>query len=314
MTFDGSYDNVSDLVDASLEGTRVYPAWMPIKGGLAHMFWEGIGSIISTPASHSPGPITVLASFSLPLPLFLLSMFLVVAFALAFIHAQRRWLIQQAILTARNRQLGKTNQDVQQRVLGFGNIMPQIVMETDCSGHILYINGPWQKLFLPENGRFLHPSTVFEIIHTNDRVAFEAHFQDLLGGKNGFSPRFRLQGDSGAIFPVRMTGECIPGDVKFSVQGLRLVLDDISREENKSRALFQKEATEEAITTILNSFGGAGHKGVEDALSRVLQLVAELIGADCCLLADVGSDGNTLPYQMAQVQPRLGGMSAHPGA
>ncbi len=268
---------------------------MPIKGDLTGMFGVGIGIIGNHLAWIEPASIPVPAFVaSIPVPcLFSLAAVLIVS-AVSVLFFHRRWTSHKKNLLQQINRQDQLNRANVERIMGFGKIMPQIVMETDISGSILFINGPWCRLFGNADTEVSPPESVFEMLHSEDRPAFLQYFDRLLSGCAEQNPRFRLCGCTNSVLPVRVFAVTISDPGQSTVSGLRFVFEDISREEETSQALNQKQAAEEVITNILNSLTGIGSESLEDYMSKALPQVAGLVGADRCFLVKVDEDTHTI--------------------
>ena len=265
------------------------------EGGLAGMAWEGIGIVGFANSGLHQATLPVLASVSSAL----LSSFISVAAVLVaswaiFFMLNIRWRRETVALIIQNRQQVQAKCELEKRMAGFGRLMPQVVVETNCTGDICFINGAWSQLFGSENSKCSPPESVFELIQTDDSLAFQQFFQHLIEGKQESDLRFRLQGDTDVVIPCRVFAVPIRIPDDSVITGLRFIFDDISREEKTSQALSQKQGAEDVIINILNSLTGGGSDRLEDSLSRALPPVAELVGADLCLLVNIDADQNTM--------------------
>ncbi len=252
------------------------------------MAWEGARIVSINFLSLSLG--ALLVSLFSPISTFFAFGLVLGLLVLLFL---RQWRQDRSRLVALNRELEKDNQFMQQRVVGFGRIMSMIVLETDPQGRIRFINGCWQKLFV-DSPACSPPESVYDLIAQSARSSFRSHLTQVLAGATPERDRFELQGTSAQIFPVRFTCEAIFDQSDGAATGLHLVFEDISREERTSQALGQKQATIGVITSIMKSFGVADQEGLEEAMSGALQPVAELVGADRCLLTNWDSDRETM--------------------
>ncbi|MCP4293365.1 MAG: PAS domain S-box protein [bacterium] len=257
------------------------------------MFWEGIGILCWFPPHftsvgvlctiHHVGLISF-AAFSL----------LICSLLFIFTKIRRTWIGTKVQLLQDNHRLKKKLTCIENRSAAFGSFMSQILVETDTRGRVQYINGSWRKLLEADDSQVSYFGFVNHFIHPSDLQNFQSSFQGILDGSERQDFRLRLLGATGSEFPVRGSAFPVQESTEAPVTGLRIIFDDIRREEKTSQALTHKEALEEVVTTILNSFGVGAEEGMEEALSRALQPVAEMVGADRCLMVDVGDDGHSL--------------------
>ncbi len=237
-----------------------------------------------------------------------LVVFLLLASGMIIFVLKLRWQQEVIALTILNQEQNQINREVWQRIREFGRIIPQVVLETDHSGNIRFINGAWRRLYGFKNEVCSEPQSVVELIHSDDRSDFLHYFERVLAGDGEPNPHFRLQGSTDSVIPSRVLVLPIKENGEGSQTGLRFVFEDISREEKSNQALHQRQATERVIINILHSFTGDGGERLEDSLSQALESVAELVGADRCLLVNVDPELNT----MSQAYNWSNAGSAHP--
>ena len=131
------------------------------------------------------------------------------------------------------------------------------------------------------------------MIHEDDIEIFRHFLKTQLSDESDSRPRIQLQGATEFILPTRVFVANITTEEDLTVRGLRLVFEDVSKEEETHQALHQKQAAEGVITNILNSLTQVP-EGLEDALSRALPPVADLVGADCCLMVNIDQETQTM--------------------
>ncbi len=261
------------------------------------MFWEGSGILGIATNGHYFVTMPVLAlQFPAQLPTVIIFSTILVAMTAAFFFLWRRLRLEKEHLLGINQMQNQDFVEFQDRMRSFGRITPQVVVETDISGHIQFIEGAWCRLFGCEHGNCPQPASIFDLLHIDDHSKFQKYFNRVLTGTGQPHPRFRLQGSSEFVIPVRVVSAPVCDENKSDITGLRFIFVDVSREEKTNQALNQKQAAEDVITNILNSLTGADTEGLEDSLSLALPPVAELVGADRCLLVDVDPETNTMRH------------------
>lgn len=277
------------------------------------MFWEGIGNLGSAICGLHLGQTPVLATATTVLysSIILFAATLVVSGATLFVW-RSGWNPEKLALIKKNQAQHDAQLLLKERIQSFGQIMPQIALETDQSGNISFINGSWKRLFGSANNDCPPPVSVFDLIHKDDLQEFRKFFSEKLAGGGETRPRIRLQGSTGFFIPTRIFSLVVWQENDSSTPGLRLVFEDISLEEKTSQALNQKQAAEGVITNILNSLTGSENESLEDSLSRALPPVAELVGADRCLLMHIDQENDRIHSGFAWSHPRVAGQCDHP--
>jgi len=277
------------------------------------MFGEGIGifGLASGRLHLALAPCLALLPSTL-LSFLTFAFTIVVAAGATFFISRSRWTREKKTLITRNREGELAHRQALDRLAGFGQLMPQIIMEADCFGKIHFINGAIGRLFGDEMTSPPQPESVFGILHPDDHSVFQKFIDGTVAGEAGLQARFRLQSCPDSITPVRVSALPIRENENSPVTGLRFVFEDISREEKSIQALNQKEAAEVVVTTILNSLKGSDSETLEESLSKALPQVAELVEADCCLLVNIGPDENTLQTGFSWSSESLASVPEHP--
>jgi len=268
------------------------------------MFSQGMHSIVGSMGMLAllPGPGVLHGTGSGWWPLAsLASLCLVVAVCAGTIclRLKRRQLLLTNDTQSRLRLAREETAFLRRRLHGFDNILDRILVETDSTGQILFLAGPWSTLGPGSADPMPHPRTIEEWIHPADRAAFADFSGALLAGHQVAEQEFRLQDSVGRCVVFRCVGSPTLEDGKTAATGLRLALSPRDDAAQVQEARQEKARTEEVLTLVLRSFTERGEGQLEQALLQALDPVARLVGADIVLL--VRCDGPGVDLETALV-------------
>lgn len=126
------------------------------------MTWEGIGIMGCALIDHTMALVYVPSTTALSqLSLGFLLVAALVSSGVAYFYWHFRWQPEKRTLLQKYEAKAESCRQLSERIACFGQIIPHIVMEIDCSGKITFINGPWPKFFDLTEMNGSPPETVF---------------------------------------------------------------------------------------------------------------------------------------------------------
>ena len=191
-------------------------------GFTVFMLLVPLGMFLALVAGFAPRPF----SFLIPV-----SLGLVFLTGLALLRSRARHVVDRMRLILDLGGSVRRAASTSDRLASFMDLAPQLALETDARGRVVYLAGSlcdrWRTAAgeVSADRRPAHP-----LVAPDSTAAFAAFTKEILAGEQPGDLRMSLRPDSGPDIPVQVRGIPIPGPHGGPVAGMRAVFTDISAE------------------------------------------------------------------------------------
>ena len=190
----------------------------------------------------------------------------------------------------------------QRRLKDLERIIPELIIETDGTGRIEFLNDAARQVLFTATGK-TRRLTLRQLVVPRDRPAFAAFFAACLAGETPMPGEFQLRLPSGEILPARAFAAPLLAVRDGAVIGMRAVFTDLRGERRFSQALDQRELVEAALTEVLKALTSAGDSEWEQALDTALSSLRPLVAVDRCSLLSVDPRTSAIAWEYAWARP-----------
>jgi len=211
------------------------------------------------------------------------------------------------IIKELNRQVQRTRAQVlqwQERREGFSTLLNTLLLETNTGGRIQFLSGWPLRTFL----RDCQGESLFTSLDPDHERTVREAFREALGGATVENLDCRFLQAKGS-FPVRLTMAPRRRAGGNRVNGVRVVVRDISGEINSRRVLDRKRVLEFTTSRILRSFVRVSARNLEETMGEALASLEKLTTVDRCHIVLLDEEKGGLDWEYQWCAPGTGPVS-----
>jgi PAS domain S-box-containing protein len=205
-----------------------------------------------------------------------------------------RWIREihtQQNLLERSRQQARIYSD---RLEGFAPLLSSLTLEIDPDGIVEFISGwPGRTVLVNSTGK-----SIYSFLVQDEEPGLRAAFSEILAGKSMIQRDCAFLLPEGGSLPIRLIAAPRRQGPTEPIDGVRVVLRDISPELDSRRALDRKKILEKTTTSILRSFVRVSEENLEETMGKALASLEKLTTVDRCHLVLVAEDQDSIQWEL----------------